>query len=228
MSAAADDLFTQLSSGFGVDRSPSARRVALAPVVPPAGQIGGHGARADGAAAVARFERRAALRPPALDLATLTDIAVGLAAAEDLWGPHVSHDPLSRTSVRLLASPVYEVWLLGWTPGQRVELHDHGGSNAAFVVVEGELDEVTMGRHGLATRHLHAGEIGTVAAGAVHDVLNRGVAVATSVHVYADPLTSMTYYDDHGRPRFRELVEPVPALVPPAAAARALHPGRGR
>ncbi len=206
-----EELVAQLGSGFGtpVDpaRAPSARRVALAR--PLAARRGG--------------------RPsPGLPMATVVDIATGLAAATDLWRPHVSHDPLSRTSVRLVATPAYEVWLLGWTPGQQVELHDHGGSVAAFVVLDGELEELRVGPTGPRSHHLPTGAVGTVAAGAVHDVVNRGTVAATSIHVYAEPLRTMTFYEQDGTPTFTELVEEVPALVSSARSARALHPGRAR
>ena len=78
-----------------------------------------------------------------LDVAALADIATGLAEAEELWRPHVVHDGVERARVRLLATPVYEVWLLGWTPGQSVGLHDHGDANGAFVVVDGTLTETS-------------------------------------------------------------------------------------
>ena len=83
-----------------------------------------------------------------LDVAALADIATGLAEAEELWRPHVVHDSVERARVRLLASPVYEVWLLGWTPGQSVGLHDHGGANGAFVVVDGTLTETSSAAAG--------------------------------------------------------------------------------
>ena len=90
-----------------------------------------------------------AARPVTLDVAMLVEIVTGLAAAEALWRPHVTHDAAERARLRLLATPAYEVWLLGWTPGQSVGLHDHGDANGAFVVVDGELVETTLtsGRH---------------------------------------------------------------------------------
>jgi quercetin dioxygenase-like cupin family protein len=185
-----------------LDRSAAARRVSLA---------------------------RAAQRPaetPALDLDTLIAIAQGLSQAEDLWRPHVSHDPLSRTSVRLIATDAYEVWLLGWTDGQRVELHDHGGANAAFVVLEGVLEEITLGFAGTTTKRLGVGGVGTVPAGIVHDVVNTEPIVATSLHVYSNPLRTMTYYDEAGSPTYTELVEEVPALLTSATQSEALHPAR--
>ena len=86
--------------------------------------------------------RPCSIRPSAsrLDLAALADIG-GSAEVEELWRPHVAHDHNERTRVRLLATSAYEVWLLGWTPGQSVGLHDHGGANGTFVVVDGTLTE---------------------------------------------------------------------------------------
>lgn len=124
----------------------------------------------------------------------------------------------------MVATEVYEVWLLGWTATQRVELHDHGGARAAFVVLEGELDELTLGATGVTRKRLEPGSIGTVEAGVIHDVVNAGQTNATSLHVYSAPLETMTFYDPAGRPRYTEVVEEVPALVTSAEQTRALHP----
>ncbi len=140
--------------------------------------------------------------------------------------PYVAHDPLDRTSVRLVATDIYEAWLLGWTPRQRVELHDHGGANAAFVVLEGELDEITLGDTGTATERLEAGALGTVSAGVIHDVVNGGWSNATSLHVYSNPLRTMTFFDPDGTPRHTDYVEWVPALITSALQTRELHPSR--
>ena len=76
---------------------------------------------------------------------------------------------------------------------------------------------------------LRTGRLRHLAAGTVHDVLNRTATPATSLHVYSPPLTTMTYYD---AVTFR-LVEtaaiepesPAPGL---AAGAYALHPAQRR
>src|SRR5215510_5265752 len=89
-----------------------------------------------------------------LPAAVLADIVSGLAAARDLWGAVVCHDPGGRRPVRLLATEAYEVWVIGWTTGQRVELHDHGRSAGALLVVEGTLVEVLPQPGGLAVEHV--------------------------------------------------------------------------
>ncbi len=161
-----------------------------------------------------------------LDVAALADIATGLAEAEELWRPHVVHDTVERARVRLLASPVYEVWLLGWTPGQSVGLHDHGGANGAFVVVDGTLIETSSTAaidRTLVRTVLDAGDVGLAPAGAVHDVANRSARNATSIHAYSRPLTSMGFYassaPDRRGSRVRTMwVEPEPTRLP------AVHP----
>jgi quercetin dioxygenase-like cupin family protein len=127
-----------------------------------------------------------------LPLGLLADIAAGIAAAPESWRHLVRHDPDGRQPVRLLATEAYEVWVIGWTPGQGVRPHDHGGSSAAVVVTDGELLEVDL----LANRRrLEPGTVLRLGPGIVHDVVNHSNAPATSVHVYSPPLTEMTYYD---------------------------------
>ena len=166
--------------------------------------------------------------PPADELTLavpiLADIVSGLAQAEDLWRPHVAHDAVERARVRLLATPAYEVWLLGWTPGQSVGLHDHGDANGAFVVVDGELVESTLTSRGLRQHALGAGGLGRIPIGSVHDVANRSGHVATSIHAYSRPLSSMGFYGADGTLVRTEAVHEQSALVTPAELARALHP----
>jgi hypothetical protein len=125
---------------------------------------------------------------------TLLDIAGGLAAAEHLWRPLLSPSLDGRATLRLLATELYEAWLLQWDVGHGVELHDHGGAAGALTVVEGRL-VVVEGVLGCPRRRV----IGTGASRSfgpdlVHDVVNIGPGAATSIHVYSPPLTSMTFY----------------------------------
>src|SRR4051794_32593420 len=78
--------------------------------------------------------------------ATLRDIARGVAEATTLWKAHVRHDPDGRRPVRLLSTEAYEVWVIGWTEGQGVDMHDHGGSAGVIVVAEGVLVERRSGQ----------------------------------------------------------------------------------
>ncbi len=136
-----------------------------------------------------------------LDTATLAEIVSGLAIAEELWRPHVAHDRNERARIRLMATPIYEVWLLGWTPGQSVGLHDHGRANGAFIIVDGTLTETLAHEPGdrrspaLTNRTLTIADVAVIEAGEVHDVANRSTALATSIHAYSKPLRAMNFYD---------------------------------
>jgi len=146
-----------------------------------------------------------------------------VADAPWLWAEHVRHDPGGREPVRLLGTDRYEAWVIGWTPGQSVELHDHGDALGALVVTDGELVEIT-GRFHPRRRVLATGTARVMGPGHVHDVLNVGPAPATSVHVYSPPLRTMTFYDPvDGHPSRTEAIAaaaPVLGLDP----APFLHP----
>jgi hypothetical protein len=156
----------------------------------------------------------------------LRGIAEGLAASP-LW--HGLADPTEegRSAVRVVRTDCYEAWVLGWLPGQSVELHDHGPSAAAFTVVEGSLVEVTAVGGALERHAFEAGATREVPRGRRHDVLNLGTGPATSIHVYSPALTTMQFYDDVTGPAVR--TEPVVddgAVWPDLAAHRWLHPAR--
>jgi mannose-6-phosphate isomerase-like protein (cupin superfamily) len=159
----------------------------------------------------------------------LREIAEGIARSP-LWHDLADPGPDGRSAVRVARSSCYEVWVLGWSPGQSVELHDHGESHAAFTVVEGDLVEVTArDRRSLDRVDLAAGHSRMVPAGTRHDVLNLGQGPATSIHVYSPQLTSMTFYDAIDQHPVRvEAVPDLDAVWPDAAATRWLHPARSQ
>lgn len=164
---------------------------------------------------------------PAVPLPTrlLADIAAGIAQAPGAWRGLVCHDPQERRPVRLVATEAYEVWIIGWTEGQQVRPHDHGGSSAAVLVVEGELDEVgLLGNR----RRLGPGQVHLLGPHVVHDVVNRTSAPATSIHVYSPPLTSMTYYDEvTWEPVETETVRSEAPVLTEWHGAKMLHPAAG-
>ena len=132
--------------------------------------------------------------PTSLALADLTDLT-RRAAAEVRAGLHAVHvDPDERWYRLLRSDDFVDVWLISWTTSQAAELHDHAGSLGALTVVSGRLVEQRWTGHGLATRTLRAGRSAGFPLGHVHDVANRAVAPAVSVHAYSPPLTAMSYY----------------------------------
>ena len=166
-------------------------------------------------------------RSAPLDSEHLADIAAGLAAREELWRPHAHHDPEARRPVRLVVCDLWETWVVGWTPGQHVDLHDHGDSAGVLMVVEGDLVEVLpAGPHRLL-RTWQTGDVVDLPVGVVHDVVGLGPEPSTSIHVYSPPLATTTFYEGD-RPVRVEKTYDTPAVTDLRTVSRALHPSQHR
>lgn len=134
------------------------------------------------------------------DVPLVESIAAGLAAVAVPWelASPVADEPSYEL---LLATDVYEAWLIHWPPGTGADAHDHGGAAGALAVVSGVLDDVRTDANGdLVTRRLRAGESAAFDAAQVHTVVNRGTAGATSVHVLSPP-SRVTPVDRTDEPR---------------------------
>jgi predicted metal-dependent enzyme (double-stranded beta helix superfamily) len=109
-------------------------------------------------------------------------------------------NPDRRWYHRLAAEPDGEVWILTWLPGQGTDLHDHGGSAGAFVVVSGTLSESTPAAgpqdrsHRLDEVRYGAGQGRSFGRRHIHRVTNTGTKPAVSLHVYSPALREMTRY----------------------------------
>lgn len=131
-------------------------------------------------------------------------IARQYVARQDAWPRTPRFDPEHRWYHRLAVDDDHEVWLLTWLPGQGTDLHDHGGSAGAFVVVRGLLTERTVattagpvagaGRPRLVDSSLAAGTGRWFGAHHIHQITNHGDRPAVSVHVYGPALKTMTRY----------------------------------
>jgi predicted metal-dependent enzyme (double-stranded beta helix superfamily) len=110
------------------------------------------------------------------------------------------HDPTQRGYSLLELSEDLEIWAIHWPTDQGLELHDHGGSTGALVVIEGCLYEhVPAGAGTLRQRRLESGEGVAFGPTYVHDVVNRCEAPAISLHAYSPPMATMTFYRTEGR-----------------------------
>jgi len=118
-------------------------------------------------------------------------IAAGLAATAPCDVP----DGTERTWERILATEVWDAWLIRWPAGTSVGPHDHGGSSGAFSVVRGALVEIVASATGSQLTIHRAGSTRAFGQDVVHDVANIGDQPAVSVHVYSPPLTSMVRYE---------------------------------
>jgi predicted metal-dependent enzyme (double-stranded beta helix superfamily) len=127
----------------------------------------------------------------------LSRIALQLVNEPARWWPHVRYQASDRYYTRVSTGESFEAWLLTWLPGQSTGLHDHGGSSGAFVVVKGVLTETTVSPDGSheVVRQLTHPRVRTFGDAHVHDVANRGLIPAISLHVYAPALTTMRRYE---------------------------------
>lgn len=116
--------------------------------------------------------------PGRVDPGTLAAIPEGLACSLPIEPLAFSPDG-ARHYARLLETEADEAWLIVWPAASDLELHDHGGSEGVFHLVEG------------------AGDTRRVAPTTVHRVWNAGPEDALSVHVYSPPLTLGTFFDDN-------------------------------
>ena len=139
----------------------------------------------------------------ALSLAAPAVIARALADTPELWWPLVRRESGRRWYVPIFENDDVEAWLLGWPVGEGIELHDHGSSSGALVVVDGTLLETSVQachwvRPGGRLRHrrLTGGALVSFGPDYIHDVVNGGTGPALSIHVYSPRLTSMTFYEN--------------------------------
>ena len=118
--------------------------------------------------------------------------------------PFVRFDDRGYTRTVLCRSPRWELVAVGWLPGQRSAIHDHGRSSGAVLAVHGALVERRyLHRDGAlspgGTRWIHEGEVLVEHPGSIHQVENDSRAPAATLHIYLPALTRMSTFDDARR-----------------------------
>lgn len=130
---------------------------------------------------------------------SLAAIARRYAEDPESWPFAPRFNAVERWYARIGGDSDHEAWLLTWLPGQATDLHDHGGSAGAFVVVSGALSEdivVPSDPFPVVPRRvtLPAGAARSFGPRHVHRITNPGSVPAVSLHVYAPALREMTRY----------------------------------
>jgi hypothetical protein len=131
----------------------------------------------------------------ALSFDALTAIASGLAWAQEPV-PGGADDPNARSS-RLIATALYDVWLITWPSGSSIGPHDHGGARSVLQVVEGELIETFADQPDEGPSRMRVLRKGDATGGTppfLHELANRSGVEATSLHVYSPPLSDLTLF----------------------------------
>ena len=95
----------------------------------------------------------------------------------------------------------YELVAISWTPGQETPIHDHEGSDCAFLIVEGVSTETIfeLDSEGLAvpvgTRTYTPGEICAAEEPDIHRISNDTEGNLINIHVYTPPLSGLGIYE---------------------------------
>jgi mannose-6-phosphate isomerase-like protein (cupin superfamily) len=111
------------------------------------------------------------------------------------WTDRGTPELTERIYELLELSDDFEVWVIHWPTDGVLALHDHGGSSGALWVVSGALEEGSLSKaRTYERRSIAAGQGTSFGAEHVHDVVNTGTEVATSVHVYSPPMEKMTFF----------------------------------
>jgi predicted metal-dependent enzyme (double-stranded beta helix superfamily) len=140
------------------------------------------------------------VRPYGRDLSgdELIVVANQMAARQELWSEHVSHDPDHRTYEQLIRDEHLDVWLICWSRDHDTGFHDHDLSAGAVAVARGAVREerLVLGRsvEEPIARVARAGSSFSFGASDIHRVLHAGEGPAVTIHAYSPPLVRMGSY----------------------------------
>ena len=126
----------------------------------------------------------------------LRSTEVNLAALKRCIG--YADDGYQRNVVK--NSEFYELVAICWTPGQETPIHDHVGSDCAFLIVDGVSTETIYetNEEGLAypinVRHYQPGEVCAAEEPDIHRVSNDTDSELVNLHIYTPPLHAYNIY----------------------------------
>ncbi len=140
---------------------------------------------------------RAAPPLPDLTPTELLGVAHGLAVNQNLWHPHIRHDPLQRTYHEVARTDRYSAWLICWMPGHDTGFHDHDGAGGVGLVLRGQITEsrLRIGSPEPVERSCSRGQHFSFAAHDIHRVHHAGGEPAVTLHVYSPVLVRMGSYE---------------------------------
>ena len=126
----------------------------------------------------------------------LSGLEINIGALEECIG--YSEDGYQRNVIKKNAH--YELVAICWTPGQDTPIHDHVGSDCAFLIVSGVSTETVYetNEKGLAvpisTRRYQPGEVCAADEPDIHRVSKEEDSKLINLHVYTPPLGGFNFY----------------------------------
>ena len=95
----------------------------------------------------------------------------------------------------------YELVAICWKPGQITPIHDHRGSDCAFIILEGistektfEVNDSGSAVH-MSTRLYKPGEVCAADEPDIHQVVNEHDLELVNLHIYTPPLSEFKIYE---------------------------------
>ena len=137
-------------------------------------------------------------RRPGLDEldSRLSSLELNINALEECIG--YSNDGYQRNVIS--KNENYELVAICWSPGQETPIHDHVGSDCAFLIVSGTCTETVFETNdeGLATpilsREYKPGGICAAEEADIHRISNESNENLINLHVYTPPLRDFKIY----------------------------------
>jgi Cysteine dioxygenase type I len=128
-----------------------------------------------------------------LDAERLERFASQLAAAADWQLPDAAEH--ERGYAMIWADEHVNAWAIRWSDDADTGFHDHDGSAAGIIVLEGAVVEERLSLHGPPiARRFRAGQSFRMPSCAIHRVRHGGGAPALTVHAYSPPLSVQGVY----------------------------------
>jgi|TARA_B110000914_G_C15274036_1_gene358908 cysteine dioxygenase len=136
-------------------------------------------------------------RPGLLELdSKLSNLELNIDALRKCIG--YSDDGYQRNIIK--KTGFYELVAICWKPGQDTPIHDHLGSDCAFLIVEGTSTETIyeITDEGLAypvkSRYYKPGEVCAANEPDIHRISNDGHSGLVELHLYTPPLSAYNIY----------------------------------
>jgi hypothetical protein len=131
-----------------------------------------------------------------LDGTALERFAAVLAASSQRWLEiEGSADEAARAYALIWADEHVNAWAIRWCDAADTGFHDHDGSAAGIVVLEGSVVEERLALTGPPiARRFGAGQSFRMPPSAIHRVRHGGGAPALTVHAYSPPLQIQGVY----------------------------------
>jgi hypothetical protein len=130
-----------------------------------------------------------------LEPAALETFAVRLASSSGCRRALLATSACSRSYELIWDDPYVNAWLIRWSDDADTGFHDHDGSGAGIVVLEGGVVEERLALAGAPiARRFGAGASFHTQAAAIHRVRHGGGPSALTVHAYSPPLMVQGVY----------------------------------